>query len=123
MAKILISINPEHVEKILSGEKRFEYRTKAAKKDIDSLLIYETYPVKRVVAEAKVIEVIELPPEKLWDVTKDHSGISYQFFAQYFKGRSVGYAYRLGEIRLYPVPRELSYFGVKAAPQSFVYIA
>ena len=63
MRKILISINPEHVAKILSGEKKFEYRTKAAKRDVDSLIIYETTPVKRVVAEAKIIEVIELPPE------------------------------------------------------------
>ena len=50
MRKILISINPEHVAKILSGEKKFEYRTKDAKRDVDSLIIYETTPVKRVVA-------------------------------------------------------------------------
>ena len=42
--KILISINPKHVAKILSGEKKFEYRTKAAKKDVDSLIIYEKAP-------------------------------------------------------------------------------
>ena len=65
MRKILISINPEHVAKILSGEKKFEYRTKAAKQDVDSLIIYETTPVKRIVAEAKILEVLELTPEAL----------------------------------------------------------
>lgn len=122
MRKILISINPEHVAKILSGEKKFEYRTKAAKRDVDSLIIYETTPVKRVVAEAKVLEVIELPPEDLWNETQHQSGISKEFFDEYFQGRKVAYAYRLGEVKAYDAPRELSFYGIKAAPQSFIYL-
>ena len=122
MRKILISINPEHVAKILSGEKKYEFRTKAAKKDVDSLIIYETAPVKRIVGEAKILEVLELPPEELWAETKTHSGISKSFFDDYFSNRSVAYAYRLGEIKIYDNPLELSYYGVKAAPQSFVYL-
>ena len=122
MRKILISINPEHVAKILSGEKKYEYRTKAAKRDVDSLLIYETTPVKRVVAEAKVIEVLELTPQALWAETKEYSGITKAFFDEYFSGRDVAYAYRLGKIKIYDNPLELSYSGVKAAPQSFVYL-
>lgn len=122
MRKILISINPEHVAKILSGEKKFEYRTKAAKKDVDSLIIYETTPVKRVVAEAKILEVLELTPEDLWAETKDQPGISKAFFDEYFQGRSVAYAYRLGEVKVYDSPLELSFYGIKAAPQSFIYL-
>ena len=122
MKKILISINPEHVAKILSGEKKFEYRTKAAKRDIDLLLIYETYPVKRVVAEVTIIGVIELPPEKLWEETQRQSGIKKEFFDQYFRGRQTAYAYKLGEVKTYDTPRELSFYGVKAAPQSFIYV-
>ena len=122
MMNILMSIHPEHVEKILSGEKRYEYRTKAAKKDVESLIIYETTPIKRVVAEAKIIEVLELSPEDLWEASKDYSGISKEFFDKYFEGRQTAYAYRLGEIKAYDMPRELSFYGQKAAPQSFVYI-
>ena len=122
MKKILLSINPEHVSKILSGEKAFEYRTKVAKQDVKSLLIYETSPVKRVVAEAEILEVLELPPEDLWVATKDYSGITKDFFDAYFANREIAYAYRLGNIKAYDRPMELSYFGVKAAPQSFVYV-
>ena len=120
--KILISINPEHVAKILSGEKKFEYRTKAAKKDVDSLIIYETTPVKRIVAEAEILEVLCLSPEDLWKETKRYSGISKSFYDEYFKGRKIAYAYRLGKVRAYDNPLELSDNGIKAAPQSFVYI-
>lgn len=120
--KILISINPEHVAKILSGEKKFEYRTKAAKKDVDSLIIYETTPVKRIVAEAEIIEVLCLSPEDLWKETKRYSGISKSFYDEYFTGRKIAYAYRLGKVKAYDNPLELSDYGIKAAPQSFVYI-
>jgi len=117
-----MSIHPMHVAKILSGEKKYEYRRKAAKQDVDSLIIYETTPVKKVVAEVKIIEVIELPIEELWEETCTRSGISKAFFDEYFDGRSIGYAYRLGEVITYDSPRELSFYGIKAAPQSFVYL-
>ena len=49
MCKILLSINPEHVENILDGTKKYEYRKKSCKKDIDRIVIYSTHPVKKVV--------------------------------------------------------------------------
>ena len=69
MRRILISINPEHVDNIINGIKKFEYRRKAAKKDISSIIIYETTPIKRVVAEAEILEVLEMPIEELWEST------------------------------------------------------
>lgn len=120
--KILISINPEYVDQILSGAKRYEYRTKAAKQDVQSIIIYETYPVKRVVAEADIIEVLAMKPSDLWELTKKHSGTSKIFFDEYFKGREIAYAYRLGEIRRFPEPLSLAEFGLRCAPQSFVYL-
>ena len=38
--KILISINPEHVQNIIKGIKKYEYRKIAAKQDISSIIIY-----------------------------------------------------------------------------------
>lgn len=121
--KILISINPEHVENIINGTKKYEYRKLAAKQDISSIIIYETTPVKRIVAEAEIIDVLMLPPEKLWNETKDASGISKEFFDEYFNGREVAYAYKLGKIKVYPEPKTLMDYGVKAAPQSFIYLS
>ena len=120
--KILISINPEHVQNIINGTKKYEYRKIAAKQDISSIIIYETTPIKRIVAEAEIAEVLMLPPEELWKVTKDASGISKNFFDAYFKDRQIAYAYKLGEIKVFETPKTLLDYGVKAAPQSFVYI-
>lgn len=120
--KILISINPEHVENILNGSKKYEYRKIVAKQDISSIIIYETTPVKRVVAEVEIIDVLMLSPENLWKETHSESGTSKEFFDQYFQNREIAYAYKLGRVKVYKTPRTLREFGVKAAPQSFVYI-
>lgn len=120
--KILISINPEHVQNIIKGIKKYEYRKIAAKRDISSIIIYETTPVKRIVAEAEIIDVLMYSPEELWKLTKEESGISKEFFDEYFEGREIAYAYKLGKIKVYDEPKTLLDYGIKAAPQSFVYI-
>ena len=98
--KILISINPEHVQNIIAG----------------------TTPIKRIVAEAEIVDVLELPPDELWEQTKNESGISKAFFDRYFNNRTVAFAYKLGEIKVYDTPKTLMDYGIKAAPQSFVYV-
>ena len=120
--KILLSINPEHVKNILSGKKTYEYRKIAAKQDVSTIIIYETVPTKRVVAEAEILEVLELPPEELWTQTKEGAGITKNFFDEYFDNRDIAYAYKLGKIKVYDQKKELKEFGLKMAPQSFVYI-
>ena len=120
--KILLSINPEHVKNILSGKKTYEYRKIAAKQDVSTIIIYETVPTKRVVAEAEILEVLELPPEELWTKTKEGAGITKNFFDEYFDNRDIAYAYKLGKIKVYDQKKELKEFGLKMAPQSFVYI-
>ncbi len=122
MKKILISINPEYVEKILSGEKKFEYRTRIAKQQVDTLIIYATKPIMKVVAEVEILGVIATSPEELWDLTKNQSGITKSFFDEYFKDKQVAYAYKLGEIKVYERPKSLLDFGLRMAPQSLAYV-
>lgn len=85
--QILISIKPDFVNKILSGEKIYEFRTKVAKNSIDGMYIYSCYPIKRVVAYAEIVDILKMPPADLWEVTKDKSGISKSEFESYFKGK------------------------------------
>ena len=74
-------------------------------------------------AEVEILEVIMLPPEELWNQTKLFSGITKEFFDEYFKEREVAYAYKLGKVKVFDKPKELIEFGIKSAPQSFVYIS
>ena len=122
MTTILLSIKPQFVEKILSGEKCFEFRKYIPNKTVNKILIYSSYPVCAVVGEAEVLDTISAKPKLLWDMTKNQSGVDLEFFFKYFANKDKACAYKLGKITKYPIAKQLSDFGVKCAPQSFVYI-
>jgi predicted transcriptional regulator len=119
---MLLSINPEHVENILSGMKKYEFRKVRCRSDVDKMIIYSTAPVMAVVGEAEIINVIEDEPEKVWRITADYSGISKEFFDKYYRLKDKAVAYKLGKIKKYIEPFKLSDFGINFAPQSFVYL-
>lgn len=122
MCQMLLSINPEHVENILAGEKKYEFRKVRCKADVDTIIIYATSPVMQVVAEAEVIGVIEDKPDSVWGQTARYAGISKGFFDSYYEGKEKAVAYHLGKVTRYAKPKLLSDFGLSFAPQSFVYI-
>ncbi len=122
MCKLLMSINPQHVDNILAGTKRFEYRKTRCKEAIDAIVIYSTAPVMQIVAEVEVTDIIEGSPQMVWKKTATAAGIDKAFFDHYYSGRNIAVAYVLGQVKRYKTPRKLSDFGVKAAPQSYVYI-
>ena len=64
-----MSIKREYVEKILSGEKCFEYRKVAPKLNVDKIIIYSTSPIKKVVGEVVVKNILIEDKEELWNKT------------------------------------------------------
>ena len=122
MCNMLISINPEHVENIFNGSKKYEYRKIRCKQDIDKIIIYSTYPIMKVVGEAKIEKILEDSPDNIWEETKNYSGIDLKFYQEYFQDRNKAIAYKLTNIKKYNKPKDLSSYGIKNAPQSFVYV-
>ena len=122
MCRLLMSINPEHVENILSGSKKFEFRKTRCKERIDSIIIYSTSPVMRIVAEAEVTDIIQDTPQEIWKETQYAAGIDKTFFDEYYSGRETAVAYVLGKVKKYDSPKCLSDYGLKTAPQSYVYV-
>lgn len=122
MKTILLAIKPQFVEKILSGEKRFEFRKRTPSQMVDKILIYSSYPECRVVGEAKVKRVLSGAPGDIWGRTQKWSGVSKELFFKYYKGKDIAYAYELSEIKKYIPLKRLEDFKVARAPQSFVYI-
>ena len=122
MCAILLSINPEYVERIMCGEKKYEFRKNLCRKKVDKIIIYSTSPVMKVVGEAEVEEVLVDEPRKIWEITKKHSGINQEFFYEYYDGRTQAVAYKLNNIVEYAKPKVLADYGVNVAPQSFCYL-
>lgn len=121
MRAILLSIKPEFVEKILLGEKKYEYRKKLCKESVEKIYIYATAPIKMVVGEVVITGKKILNKEKLWEETQTQSGITKEFYDKYFLNCEEGSAYCLGQVTKYEKGKSLQEFGVKVAPQSFVY--
>lgn len=122
MCAILLSINPNHVENILNGTKKYEFRKKACKRHVEKILIYSTNPIMKVVGEAEVEDVLIDNPETIWKKTEKKSGIDKTFFDQYYEDREQAVAYKLKNVIKYREPKELKEYGISSAPQSFQYI-
>lgn len=122
MRTIILSIKPEYAERIIAGTKKYEYRKQLAKSDVDTILFYCTVPICKVVASAKVEKCLAGSPTAIWEKTKNYSGITRNKYRSYFEGCNTAYAYQLGELSVFDEPKELSEFGIKTVPQSFVYV-
>jgi len=120
--KILLSIKPEYVNKILSGEKIYEYRRVMPKNKVDSILIYSSWPCCKIIGEVEVKEIITYSVSDMWKKTKHNSGISYYKYRDYFKGKNRASAFVLGNITLYDKKLDLNECGFKKPPQSFIYV-
>ena len=117
---LLISIHPEFVEKIISGQKVFEFRKTLPSQLPTHLVIYATTPVQRVVAIAEVNEVLTGSPSGIWERSKKGAGISRAYFRQYFSGRKSASAFKIGKIVTLRKPLALQKINPKlVAPQSY----
>jgi predicted transcriptional regulator len=121
----LISIHPEHVAKILSGEKRLEFRRVWATHPLDRLLIYSTTPTKRLVAVANIKQTIIASPNALWLASQTiGGGITRQQLFEYLEGKQTAFALELSKVNVLGdgfYPSIIFGHGFRA-PQSFRYL-
>ena len=122
MCTILLPIKPEYANRIVEQTKLYEYRKNICKRDIDKIVIYSTSPVKRIIAEVEVKAVISNTPNKLWNETKQYSGISKTKYMKYFENKEIAFAYELGKVIVYKQPKKLEDIGIDYYPQSYVYL-
>lgn len=120
--KILMSIKSEYADKILNGTKIYELRKKPLKNEIDTIVIYSSGKVKKIVGEFKIDFIIKDIPENIWNLGETVLGISKDKFFEYYKNSEYAYAIKIKQIKKYEAPKKLSDFGIKKAPQSFCYI-
>ena len=122
MCTILLPIKPEYAKKIVNKTKIYEYRKSKCKKNVDKIVIYCTSPVKKIIEEVEVISIISNTPIKLWNDTKEFSGISKSKYIKYFENKDTAFAYELGNVILYDIPKTLNDIGINYYPQSYVYL-
>lgn len=121
--KVLLSIKPEFVEKIFAGTKKYEFRKSLFRRsDVKYVVIYASSPVKRVVGEFEIDDILSDDVNSLWERTKKHSGITKTFYKSYFQNKKTANAIQIGHLIKYEVTKSLSDYNIDQAPQSFCYI-
>ena len=122
MSIILMSIKPEYVDKIFSGSKKYEYRKRMCKEKIDTIIVYSSSPIQKVVGELKIKQVLYDKKSIIWDKTNRYGGITKTKYDKYYENCDYAVAYEIEKTILYDKQNDLKDFNVKMAPQSYVYI-
>ena len=119
-----MAIKHEFAEKIFNGTKKVEFRRNIFKSErITNVVVYASFPIKKIIGEFEIEEVLSGSPDHLWRATSENAGISKSYFDQYFANKDTGYAIRIKSFQRYLNPLCLqSDFKILHLPQSFQYI-
>jgi predicted transcriptional regulator len=121
--KVLLSIKPEFAEKIFDGTKKYEFRRSVFKnKNVRTVIVYASSPVQRVIGEFEIDTILNDKLQQLWNDTKDFSGISENFFFEYFNNKEKGYAIKIKNTKLYKNSLSIKDDFNVTPPQSFMYL-
>ena len=121
--KVLLSIKPQYAKKIFDGEKQYEYRRSLfANRMVRTVIVYASSPVKMIVGEFDIEDIINDTLESLWKQTEHKSGITEDYFYKYFRCKDKGYAIKVGNPMKYAEPLPLNELYDMRPPQSFAYV-
>lgn len=121
--KVLLSIKPEFADKIFDGSKKYEFRRSVFKNpNIQTVVVYSSSPVQKVIGEFEIDSIITSDLSTLWENTKEFAGINKKFFFDYFKSKETGYAIKIKSVRKYKEALSIKEDFNATPPQSFMYI-
>lgn len=121
--KVVLSIKPEYAYKIFDGSKRFEFRRSIFKnKNVKSVIVYASAPVQKVIGEFEIENILDDDLKTLWGRTKEFSGISEEYFYEYFSNKDRGFAIQVKSKKKYRKAKCLKSDFNLSPPQSFAYL-
>lgn len=123
MSTMLLSIKPKYAKVILEGRKQYEFRKSKPKDGVNRIIFYASSPQKQVVGEAMIEAILTGTPTEIWEIAKTAAGITKKSYFSYYAGKGKAVAYKLKDVVTYDTPKELSDYGVRQPPQSFVYLS
>ncbi|MEK6552305.1 MAG: hypothetical protein AABZ54_02510 [Bacteroidota bacterium] len=121
--RVLLSIKPEYAFKIFDGTKKFEFRKVIFKNpNIKTVVVYASFPVQQIIGEFEIDDIFSFDPESIWKMTKKYSGISEDFFFEYFADRDIAHAIKIKKTKKYRKPLCIREDFNAVPPQSYMYL-
>ncbi len=123
MKTVLLSVKPVYADRILSGEKRYEFRRGRFASEVDEVLIYATSPSKKIIGYFRVEDIHEGMPMVLWNKCFRHAGVEEEAFFAYFAECNRAYAIQVDAARKFATAVDpYTIWPDFSPPQSFMYV-
>ncbi|MBU7023832.1 MAG: hypothetical protein HXS40_06660 [Theionarchaea archaeon] len=121
---VLLSVKPYYAERILDGEKKYEFRRRIFRKDVESIYIYSTSPVKRIVGMLRMEKILEGTVEMIWEECSSDAGLSREEYFCYFENKEKAFAIKIKEVQAFDEPIDPHTICEDfVPPQSFCYVS
>jgi len=121
---VLLSIRPEYTEKILSGEKLYEFRKRKPKQRIDKVFIYESSGSRKILGWFSVKKIHSGSPEEIWERCSNEGGIKREAYLDYCNSNKTVYALQIDRIVRFDKPIDpYDMIPDFKPPQSFEYVS
>ena len=117
----VMAIHPEYADAILRGTKQVEFRKRKLADDVETIVIYATAPVQKIVGEFRIRETVVDAPERIWARYGAVGVIDRHSFAEYYASTVNAVAFVVDKAIRYGQPRPLSELA-RSIPQSFYYV-
>ncbi|MGC4235857.1 MAG: hypothetical protein QM594_22995 [Niabella sp.] len=122
--KVLLSIKPEFADMIFAGTKLFEFRRAIFKNTgVKKVVVYASSPIQKVIGEFEIDFILKNKLDELWNETQEFSGITKEYFFQYFSNKEEGFAIKIKNQKKYRRPKSLKEDYNLLPPQSFLYLS
>lgn len=119
----LMSIHQRWADAIMDGRKRVEFRKRRLAPDIETVIVYATAPVSKVVGRFTVERVVSGTPDDIWASFGAVGVIDYADYCSYYEGSDSAVAIVVGDAERFEDPLALADIEPRpAVPQSFAYL-
>ena len=121
--KVILSIKPQFAEKIFEGSKKFEFRRTIFKNpNVKSVIVYASAPISKIIGEFEIEEILHNELDSLWKETKHFSGITNDYYFNYFEGKKSGFALKIKKTKKFDEHYSIKDKYGLLPPQSFAYV-
>jgi predicted transcriptional regulator len=119
-----MAIHERYADAIMDGVKRVEFRKRRLADDIETVWVYATAPVSKVIGRFSVHEIVSGTPQAIWEQFGAEGVIEQDAFFDYYDGRDTAVAIVVGMAERLADPVALDELDPRpAVPQSFAYLS
>ncbi|MEB3286214.1 MAG: hypothetical protein VKJ04_01795 [Vampirovibrionales bacterium] len=118
-------IKPVYAERLIRGEKHFEFRKRPISFDLTHMVVYASSPIKKILGVVKVNRVRIGSPDDTWYELKKYAGIGEHDFTNYFSNSDIAYSIEIEPSKTIRLSKQVSPKEIDPAfkvPQSFKYV-